>query len=226
MTQSWETLDCVDTPDGELKLLRRGEGDFLITIAGRVLMNSRANRSELAVAKLPCQKLAARQAPRVLVGGLGMGCTLRAALDALPEHAEVTVVELHRTVETWCRDPLALVCGNALSDARVTVSIEDVSQHIRRRADERALERYDAIILDLYEGPHAKTDAKRDPLYGQGALDRVARSLRPQGLFSVWSEDPDTGFERRLRRAGFQLERVRPGRGGRRHAVYLAQRLT
>lgn len=224
MTVPWKTLDSALTPDGELTLARRGEREFIITLAGRVLMNSRANRSEVALAELACRALAPRSAPRVLIGGLGMGCTLQAALKMLPPGARVVVAELHPVVAEWCGGPLAEINGGALRDPRVEVRIADVATVIRGCAAAGGAP-LDAIILDLFEGPHAKTDALRDPFYGDRALAETARALAGDGVLAVWSEDPDAGFERRLRRAGFRWERTRPGRGGRRHAVYLVRPL-
>jgi spermidine synthase len=223
VARAWETLDTADTPDGRLELRRRGDDDFLITIAGRVLMNSRQNRSEIAVAELPCQALADAEAPFVLIGGLGMGCTLRAALDALPASAVVVVAELNPVVVEWCRGALAELNGHALDDPRVRVEIADVAELISAHA-RKGVPRFDAIVLDLYEGPHAKTDREHDPLYGRRALERTRRALRPGGSFAVWSEAADAGFERRLAAARFQTQRARPGRGGLRHAVHWAMR--
>ena len=217
MAQTWQTIDRAETDAGTLELRRRGERDFLILIGDRVLMNSHANRSELALATLALTHLAETSSPRVLIGGLGMGCTLRAALDILPRSARVDVSELSREIERWCRGPLAVVSGSALSDARAQVAIEDVAERI---AGCEAV--YDAILLDLYEGPHAAT-AAGDPCYGARAISRTRRSLRAGGVLAVWSEDPDPGFERRLRAGGFSVESRRPGRGGRRHAVTLAR---
>lgn len=224
MTRPWETIDRVDTADGPLELRRRGPGDFLITVSGRVLMNSRASRSEEALARYACESLTEYASPSVVIGGLGMGCTLRAALDVLPESARVVVCELNETVATWCRGPLAEVSDAALSDARVALVIGDVTAHIRNLAEGRLSPRADSILLDLYEGPHRGTDPHGDPLYGHGALARTRRALAPGGAFAIWSEGPDAGFEKRLRGAGFaDITRRRPGRGGRRHAVYVAR---
>jgi len=219
MSRAWETLDCVETKDGPLELRRRGD-DYLITIASRVLMNSHANRSELALAELGLAGLADASAPRVLVGGLGMGCTLRAALDALPESARVHVSEKNADVVRWCAGPLAGLNGAALADARVDVAVEDVAERIARSRGA-----FDAILLDLYEGPHAGTDARADPFYGRSALARTRGALAPGGVLAVWSEDRDERFEQRLRAQGFTVECCRPGRGGRRHAVTLARQV-
>jgi spermidine synthase len=217
MTRPWQTIARVSTPDGALELRQRGAGDFLITIAGRVLMTSQARRSEEALATLPLRDRAPGMVRDVLVGGLGMGYTLRAALDVLPAEARVTVVELNADVADWCRGPLAPLTDAAVADPRVTVEVADVSVHLARAPRGR----YDAILFDLYEGPHAATQTADDPLYGPAALARTHAALRPGGVFAVWSEEPDARFERRLGEAGFRVEKHRAGRGGRAHTVYL-----
>jgi spermidine synthase len=217
MTRPWQTIARVDTPEGALELRQRGDGDFLITIAGRVLMTSQARRSEEALATLPLRDHAPGKLAAVLVGGLGMGYTLRAALDLLPADARVTVVELNADVAAWCRGPLSQLTAGAVDDPRVTIAVADVSDHLTKVARGS----YDAILFDLYEGPHAATQSPDDPLYGPGALVRAREALRPGGVFAVWSEEPDARFERRLGDAGFRVEKHRAGRGGRAHVVYL-----
>jgi spermidine synthase len=224
VTRPWERVARVRTGSGELELRRRGaagDGDFLLLVDGRVLMNSRAGRSETALAELALRDLAGTPGPRVLVGGLGMGITVRAALDRLGPEAVVEVAELEPVIVDWCRGPLAAVSDDALSDPRVHVTVGDVARCI---ADTSRDAPWDAILLDLLEGPHAATDAVRDPLYGREALARTRDALAPGGVLAVWSEDPDRGFEARLRSLGLEFERRRPGRGGRRHAVYVARR--
>ena len=235
MTRAWETLDRVTTARGELELRRRGEGDFLITIGGRVLMNSSANRSEIVLAELACAPFAGDPAPRVLIGGLGMAYTLRAALDALPAGAEVVVAELEARVADWCRGPLASLTAGAASDPRVRIELGDVAELITTTSQGPTPQgpavagqgagqgAFDAIVLDLYEGPRGPRESAH-PHYGDRALRDTRNALRKGGIFAVWSEDPDAAFEKRLRRAGFALERRRPGRGGRRHVVYVATR--
>jgi len=217
VTRPWETLDAVDTEEGRLELRRRGEGDFVITVGGRVLMSSAWHRSEIAVAELACRRIADRPRPRVLIGGLGMGFTLRAALDELPREARVVVAEIEPAVVRWCRGPLASLTGRAVDDPRVEIALADVAGLIAE-ADQR----FDAIVLDLYEGPRTATQAREDPFWGPAALRRTRAALAPGGVFSVWSEDPDAAFEKRLAAAGFRVERRRPESGGPRHAVYLA----
>jgi spermidine synthase len=220
----WEVIDRVESEEGGLELRRRGE-DFLITVNGRVLMNSRSNRSELALAQLACGALDENWVtPRVLLGGLGMGCTLRAALDALPTGARVEVSELNPHMVEWCRGPLTAINREALEDPRVEIRVEDVVSPIQRAAHSRGGEVYDAILLDLYEGPHAGTDARNDPFYGRRALARSLAALGAGGILAIWSEAPNAAFSDRLRATGFEVELQRPGRGGLRHAIYLARR--
>lgn len=220
MARPWRVLDRVETEHGPLELRQRPPADFLITLRGRVLMNSAASRSEVALAELACAEIVERRAPRVLLGGLGLGCTLRAALEVLPPAARVVVAELHEAVLSWCRGPLAEQSGGALRDPRVTVEIRDVAESI---ATARGTGRFDAILLDLSEGPPVSRARREHPHYGDRALARSRAALRPGGVLAVWCEDPVPGFERSLHAAGFVARVVRPGRGGRRHAVYLAR---
>lgn len=225
MAQPWETLDRVDTADGVLELRKRGEQDFLIVINGRVLMNSSANRSEIVLGESACMAVAGRKRPRVLIGGLGMGLTLRAALDPLPPTAQVVVAELNPVVVKWCRGPLAALTGSAVDDKRVTVVVDDVSSVIAKAAKPGA-ERFDAVIIDLYEGPGSATDARNDPFYGSQALNITAAALSQGGIFAIWGENPDAAFEKRLTAAGFSVDRQRPGKGGLRHVVYIGTKHT
>jgi len=222
LAQPWLTLDNVPTPEGILELRQRGERDFLITVAGRVLMNSAAHRSETALGEMACRHLQRRGAPRILVGGLGMGFTLRAVLDQLPPAGHVLVAELNPVVVGWCRGPLAPLTGRAVDDPRVTVEIADVAAVIRRHARPgEAPGAFDLVVLDLYEGPHAGSHRQDDPLYGRAAIERTRAVLKRDGAFAVWGENHDPGFEKRLRAAGFAVACERPGRGGLRHAVYV-----
>lgn len=225
MAQPWITIEKADTPDGVLELRKRGERDFLILINNRVLMNSSANRSELELGRRASESVAGRPLSRVLIGGLGMALTLRAALDALPVTAIVVVAELNPVIVGWCEGPLANLTESAVRDRRVKVVIKDVAAVISNAAS-LPDDRYDAIIIDLYEGPGSGTDAVHDPFYGSKALERAFRALIPGGVFAVWGEAPDSGFEKRLTSAGFSFERERPGRGGLRHVVYLARKKT
>jgi spermidine synthase len=216
----WKTLATLPTAEGELALRQRGAKDFLITINGRVLMTSSAHRSEDALAKLACAGFKKRRHARVLVSGLGMGFTLRAALEELADDAEVTVAELNDIVD-WCTGPLAPLIDDAARDPRVTIEIIDVAVHIARVARDPKVPRYDAIVLDMYEGPQTRV-RPNDPLYGPAAVLNVRKALAPDGVFAVWGEAPSPGFEQSLRAAGFRHRRERAGRGARIHYVDLA----
>ncbi|MFN7953602.1 MAG: spermidine synthase [bacterium] len=223
MARPWRTLERVETGDGALELRERGERDYLILRDGRVLMTSTQQRSEQALGALACQSLAGIAAPRVLVAGLGMGYTLRAALDALPPGAAVVVAELHEAVARWVRGPLAALTANVLDDPRVTLALGDVAQVIARASTAPA-PRFDAIVLDLFEGPRPGSgDPTDDHVFGAAALARASGALAPRGVLAVWSEGPVASFERRLRAAGFTVEVAHPARGARRYVVYLAR---
>lgn len=217
----WQTIETVSTPAGALELRKRGDKDFLITIAGRVLMTSSAHRSEDALATLACDAIAGTVKPRVLLGGLGMGFSLRAALDHLPGDAIVDVVDLNECVVKWCKGPLAELTGYPLKDRRVNVTLGNVAHTIARAPAGH----YHAIIIDLYEGPHDAVNGPRDPLYGTTAIALAWNALKPKGVFAVWSEEPDVPFENRMGVGGFDVKRVRSGKGGRIHSVYLGTRL-
>jgi spermidine synthase len=219
VTRPWTTVATVPTAEGALELRQRGDAEFLIVIAGRVLMTSAARRSEEALATLGLAAVRAK-APRVLIGGLGMGYTLRAALDALPPAARVVVAELTPEIAAWCRGPLAPLTGGAVLDPRVTVALGDVAAQIAA-APAASL---DAILLDLYEGPHEATQRRDDPFYGPAALDRSHAALAPGGVLAVWSEDADPAFARRFAAARFDVTTHRAGKDGRTHVIYLGRR--
>jgi spermidine synthase len=228
MTRPWQTLASAGTPAGRLELRRRGAAETVITLDGRVLMNGAAHRSEAALAELACRAIAGLPRPRLLLGGLGMGYTLRAALDLLPRRAEVLVAEIEPVIVEWCRGPLADQAGEALGDPRVRIEIADVAAVIAGVAGGAGgaggAGAFDAIVLDLFEGPRTRAGGDGDPLYGRLALARSRAALAPGGVLAVWSEDSDAGFENRLGAAGWRWEKHRPGRGGPRHTVYLAHR--
>jgi spermidine synthase len=186
-------------------------------------MNSRLSGSEEALARLTCERLAQRPRPALLIGGLGMGFTLRAALAALPAEAAVEVAELIPAVAIWARGPMASVFAGCLDDPRVTLTIGDAVAVI---AAGKA--RYDGILLDVDNGPEGLTVAANDRLYGATGLAAARAALRPGGVLAVWSSGPDRGFTRRLRDAGFATEEitVRASRSGgvARHVIWLATR--
>lgn len=219
-------LGRMETPDGEeLVLYRRGDV-YTLRLGGWELMSSRAHGSEQALAESPLKLLGelagSRASPRVLVGGLGMGFTLRALLDALPaSRGEVLVAEVFPAVVAWNRGPLAHLAGEPLGDPRVTVVEEDVSAVIGRSRD-----RFDLVLLDVDNGPEALTLASNQRLYGPAGLAAIRRALADRGVLAVWSADPAPEFLKVLRRAGFRVttETVRAHRGkGLHHTLFLAR---
>lgn len=223
MTRPWRVLDKVQTADGLLELRQRGDADFLIVVDGRVLMNSYSRSSEEELSRLGLAHLAAgtTKEPRVLIAGLGMGFTLRAALDVLPGAARVVVCEINRVVVDWCRGRLAAATRDALADPRVELRIHDVAAVIGNAAAGQ----FDAILLDLYEGPNAASQRRDDPFYSAGALARSHRAVSSGGVLAVWSEDPDAPFAKRFASAGFDVKTHSIGTGGRKHVVYVGRRL-
>lgn len=219
----WEFLESAQVPGngGELGLYRR-DTEFSIRVGNRELMNSRLHGSEEALAELACARIAGRPRPRILIGGLGMGFTLAAALRRLGE-GRVTVAELVPTVVAWNRGPLAALAGHPLRDARVTVQEIDVAQILR--ATHQA---YDAILLDVDNGPEGLARRENDWLYARPGLEAAHTALRPAGVLAVWSAVPNQVFSRRLRRVGFTVDEVHvPARSsgkGRRHTIWLAGR--
>ena len=203
-----------------LRLFQRGE-DFTITVGSIELMSDHLPGSERALATLGCARLAGRPRPRVLIGGLGMGFTLRAALDALPADAEVVVAELVPAVVEWARGPLAHLFAGSLDDPRVSLRLEDVNRSIQSGPA-----RYDAILLDVDNGPSGFVRRTNDRLYDRWGLRRARFALRPGGVLAVWPGRPDRRFKARLKREGFSVEEVRVRAGlthGRRHVLWLAE---
>ena len=219
----WIRLDAVTLEDGvELKLMRRGS-EFSIMLGANELMNSRLSGSEQALAKLAAERLQARPRIRMLIGGLGMGFTLRAALECLGEDARVCVAELVPEVISWACGLMAPVFGACLGDPRVRLHQGDVGETIRGGAGA-----WDAILLDVDNGPEGLTRTGNDALYSSAGLSAAFEALTPGGVFSVWSSGPDPAFTRRLRQAGFQVNEV-PVRAstrkrGARHMIWLAVR--
>jgi spermidine synthase len=215
----WEQLDTAQVPDGGgLRLMRRGTEYSIMADGGIELMNSRLSGSEEALATLTAERLVDRPAPRVLIGGLGMGFTLRAALDAYGPKAELVVAELVPAVIAWARGPLKPVFGDCLDDPRATVRQGDVAALIAEGG-------WDAILLDVDNGPGGLTRAGNDGLYGHAGLARAKQALTSGGLLAVWSSVQDHGFTKRLKQAGFAVEevgvRAHKGRGAR-HVIWIA----
>jgi spermidine synthase len=219
----WQHLDTAQVPgDGdELRLMRRGT-EYSIMTGGIELMNSRLSGSEEALATLAFERIGGRPGARVLIGGLGMGFTLRAALAAFSPDAQIVVAELVPAVVAWARGPLGGLYGDSLSDPRARIHEGDVGELIR--ADEAA---FDAILLDVDNGPGGLSRKENDGLYSPAGLTTARRALRPGGVLEVWSSTRDSAFTKRLKQAGFAVEevgvRAHKGRGAR-HVIWMATR--
>lgn len=220
----WTLLDTATIPNGggELRLKRRGQ-EFSIMLGPIELMNSRLSGSEEALATLSCAKLGTNAKPHILIGGLGMGFTLRAALGVLGADARVTVAELVPAVITWARGPMADIFSGSLEDPRTAIHEGDVVALIRAQAAA-----YDAILLDVDNGPDGLTHTANDGLYDMAGIAAARKALRPGGILAVWSSGQDPAFTRRLRQSGFSAEevnvRANGKRGGARHVIWLATR--
>ncbi len=219
----WKILDRAQVPgDGEeIKLLQRGE-EFSIKVGHEELMNSRVHGSEDAMAELSCNKISEIKNPRILIGGLGMGFTLRAALNNLGHGAKVIVAELVPSVVKWNRKYLGDLNRRPLDDKRVSVREEDVALVIREQKSG-----FDVIMLDVDNGPDGLTHEANDRLYTAGGIDAAKEALRPGGILAVWSATPDKKFLKRLRSAGFKSveEHAVRGhrRGGRPDIIWIAE---
>ena len=220
----WIQLDSAKVPgdSAELRLKQRGS-EFSIMLGANELMNSRLSGSEEALAKLAAERLTHQKRPVVLIGGLGMGFTLRAALAVLPSEADIIVAELVPEVVAWARGPMAEVFKGSLDDPRVTIHVGDVGALI-----EGSKGRFDAILLDVDNGPDGLTRTSNDSLYDHAGLRAAQAALRPKGVLGVWSSGPDDRFTRRLRDCGFRAEalsvRASTKRSGARHVIWMATR--
>lgn len=216
----WCLLGSAPIPGGgELRLMQRGS-EFSIMLGPVELMNSRVTGSEKALATLSSRRIQHRPRPEVLIGGLGMGFTLRAALAELGLGARITVAELVPAVIQWARGPMAAIFGTSLDDPRVSIREADVAVIIRSTRSA-----FDAILLDVDNGPEGLTRDSNDRLYDAAGLSAACRALRPGGVLALWSSGPDRTFSERLRRTGLDVEevrvRARGARGGR-HVVWIA----
>ncbi|PWR04287.1 spermidine synthase [Meridianimarinicoccus roseus] len=221
--QPWIPLATATAPQGGLlRLLRRGDEFSIRLEGGNELMNSRLGGSEEALATLALTRLGVRPCPVLLIGGLGMGFTLRAAQSALTGPARLVVSEIVPELADWAAGLMAPVFGDCLSDPRAEIRIGDVAAEIRATPGG-----FDAILLDVDNGPDGLTRDANGALYGEVGLREARRALRPGGVLAVWSAAPDAGFTRRLTRAGFETEThaVPAGRGrrGPRHTIWTAR---
>lgn len=217
----FETLATAVTPDGRELTLHRRDRDYFIQLDGDELMSTRRHQSERALAELACRRLQQARAPRILIGGLGLGYTLRAALELLPTESEVVVAEVFAAVVEWNRTFLAEVAGPTLSDPRVRVDERDVWAVLGDTG------RYDAILLDVDNGPHAWCLDSNSRLYETRGLERIGKVLTPGGTLAIWSARSDGAFARRLKSGGYSVETevIRAhGSKGPKHAVILARR--
>jgi spermidine synthase len=218
----WRHLDSAQVPDGggELRLMQRGD-EFSIMAGSTSLMTSRRSGSEETLATLACERIKSRDKPRFLIGGLGMGFTLRAALAALGSDARVVVAELVPAVVSWAKGPMADVFGSSLTDPRVRIEEKDVAKVIASAASE-----YDAILLDVDNGPEGLTRKANDRIYALEGLRAASAALRPRGILAVWSSGPNRDFTQRLRNTGFEVEQIKArangARGGAWHIIWIA----
>jgi spermidine synthase len=197
-------IATADVPGGPpLRLVQHG-GDFMIVLERNELMSTRMSGSEEALGVRTCARLAARSAPRVLIGGYGMGFTLRAMLAELGQDARITVAELVPDIIAWARGPMAALTAGCLDDPRVAVTIEDVGAAIARGSGA-----YDAIVLDVDNGPDGLTRPGNDGLYSARGLAKARAALAAGGVLAIWSAAPDAAFARRLGEAGFAVDEVR-----------------
>jgi spermidine synthase len=219
----FELLGETVCPDGsEMKLVRRGD-EFLILAGGAVLMSSRMHGSEEALAAFACERARALKRPSVLVGGLGMGFTLRATLDLLPADAAVVVAELVPAVVEWNRGPLGPLAKHPLKDKRLRVETGDVAVTLGS-----CLGQFDAVLLDVDNGPAALTDSNNAGLYDRGGIAAAHASLKKEGVLAIWAAKEDRKFRRRLGDGGFEVQvqraRGRQAEGGPRHIIFLGQK--
>jgi spermidine synthase len=218
----WLQIDTARVPgaDVELRLMRRGD-EFSMKLGQNELMNSRLSGSEEALATLACRRIEAVKNPHLLIGGLGMGFTLRAALAVLGSGARITVAELVPAVIAWAKGPMAEVFGDSLGDPRANILTADVADVIQSHASA-----FDAILLDVDNGPEGLIRKANDALYDLKGLKAIRRALRPGGVLAVWSSGPNPAFSKRLRDAGFDVNevavRATTKRRGVRHVIWFA----
>jgi len=216
-----ELIDTAMVPDGEeLRLFRRGD-DFMIVLDRNELMNSRMSGSEEALATMTCERIAGRKQTRILIGGYGMGFTLRAALGMLEADSQVIVAELVPKIIDWARGPMSELAAGCLDDPRVHIQYGDVAAEIGSEQN-----CYDAILLDVDNGPDGLTRGANDQLYSMRGLRAAKEALKPGGTLAIWSAAPDRIFAERLRKAGFIVDevavRARSNGKGPKHVIWFA----
>ncbi len=218
----WLQLDTARVPgaDVQLRLMQRG-GEFSMRLGQNELMSSRLSGSEEALATLACRRIEAVKSPHLLIGGLGMGFTLRAALAVLGSDARITLAELVPAVIAWARGPMADIFGGSLDDPRASIREADVVDVIRSHGSA-----FDAILLDVDNGPEGLIRKANDALYDLKGLKAIRRALRPGGVLAVWSSGPNPLFSKRLGAAGFDVNevavRATTKRSGSRHVIWFA----
>ena len=218
----WELLGEARTPEGTHMTLTRRGNEYMILADGKDLMSNRQKGSEEELARVGCDRARKLESPYVLVGGLGMGFTLRATLDVLPQEATVVVAELMSSVVEWNRGPLGPLAEHPLADRRTKVSLGDVAVLLRESPA-----RFDAILLDVDNGPTAFTQDSNAGLYDNAGLIMIRAALRPGGVLAVWSAWDDRKFEHRLRHHGYEVEtvhvRARLQKGGPVHTIFIGR---
>lgn len=223
LVKPFELLGQTISPDGSvMKLIRRGD-EYLILVDGAILMSNRMHGSEEALATFACRRMRTLKRPSVLIGGLGMGFTLRATLDLLPSDAAVVVAELVPAVVEWNRGPLGPLAKHPLKDKRVRIETGDVAVTLTSR-----LGQFDAVLLDVDNGPAALTDSNNAGLYDSRGIAAAHASLKKGGVLAIWAAKEDRKFMQRLRDGGFDVQVQRPGgrliKGGPRHTIFLARK--
>ena len=216
----WTLVDRAEIPGGGEMRLKQRNGEFSITLGPTPLMNSRGTGSEEALATLACDRIRERKRPHILIGGLGMGFTLRAASAVLGADARITVAELVPAVVAWGRGPLAGLFKDCLDDPRVDVHEGDVGKLIRSSTST-----YDAILLDVDNGPEGLTSKLNDRLYNEPGLKAARGALKPGGVLAIWSATPSKLFTERLRACGFHCSQIMLRAGGTRSVIWIATRV-
>lgn len=217
----WETLETATTPDGgTLTLAKRGD-EYVLRVRGHVLMSSRMHGSEVSLAEAACNALASRDKPHVLIGGLGFGYTLRATLERLGPFAHVAVAELFAPIVAWNRGPVSALARAPLEDPRVSVIEGDVAKVMARASGE-----FDAILLDVDNGPSALSHEENEGLYSQAGLAMAYAALKGEGVLAVWSASADPAFARRMEKTGFVVQQLRPETEKKRtkHTLFLGRK--